>query len=130
MSGYVQSNQTITLPDTSIPLSASDTGKVFLIPALTANRTYTLPPVAPGLHFVFINTALAANNAIIQGPNNLLQGVLIRTGVAVATAVGANEQINFVGGTSVVGDRAEYYCDGVRWSVTAYSNAGAGITAT
>ena len=55
-----------------------------------------------------------------------MKGVLVRAGVATATAAGGNGQINFIGGTSVVGNRAEFF----QWSVTAFSAAGAGITAT
>lgn len=130
MALYLQSNEVLELPDNNYQILEKDNGKVFCIMDLTGAVEYTLPAIQPGLHYVFINRALAANNAIIEGGAGNVKGVLIRAGVATATAAGANGRINFIGGTSVVGDRAEFYCDGVQWSVTAFSAAGAGITAT
>jgi len=64
MAVYVQTNQAITLNDINDNILTSENGRIFLIPVLTGNRTYTLPAIQPGLHYVFINRALAANNAI------------------------------------------------------------------
>ena len=52
MSVYVQTNQPVTLLNAANTISAADTGKLMLIPALTAaTRVITLPAAAAGLHY-------------------------------------------------------------------------------
>ena len=60
MSAYIQTNQTIQLPDSDYTVSSVDTGKIFLISAVTVLRIVTLPTpsvINTGLHYVFINRA-------------------------------------------------------------------------
>jgi len=131
MSGYVQSNYVVSLPPINQTLSAADSGKIFLLPDLGAAKTITLPALSPGLHYTFLNAALAAafNWTITSGGNNNT-GVLVRVGVVAATAASANGNINFIGGTSVIGDCVEIFSCGTKWSVRATSGAAAGITVT
>ena len=96
---------------------------------MPADRAITLPALAAGLHFVFINLALAHNWTVECG-GGTINGTLVRVGAAVATAVAAGGHLNFIGGTSIVGDCVELYCNGLTWSVKANSGAGAGITVT
>lgn len=124
---FHQSNQTVLLPAANVTLSAADSGKIFLLPNLTANQTITLPALSPGLHYVFINSALAANNWIITSTTAITAGTLIAPGGNPASAAGTT--ISFVGGTSLVGDRVEYYSAGTRWSVIASTGVAAGIVA-
>ena len=59
-SAYIQTNQTIQLPDSDYTVSSVDTGKIFLISAVTALRIVTVSTpsvINTGLHYVFINRA-------------------------------------------------------------------------
>ena len=58
MSAYIQTNQTIQLPDSDYTVSSADTGKIFLISTVTALRIITLPTPSvaiAGLHYIFLN---------------------------------------------------------------------------
>jgi hypothetical protein len=122
MAFYIQTNQIVNLPNANLAISAADTGKTMLFTTLTGARTYTLPALAAGLHYRFINKAPGAlgASAIIQGSggagNALLNGVLLKGGV-VCAAVTARSAVNFITGSSVKGDFLDCYCDGVQWSV-------------
>ncbi len=122
MSVYVQTNQPINLPNANLAISAADTGKTMLFTTLTGARTYTLPALAAGLHYRFINMAPAAlgASAIIMGSggpgNALLNGVLLKGGVVPAVVVGRSA-VNFITAQSVKGDFLDCHCDGVQWSV-------------
>ena len=118
MATYVQTNQPITLTNANYVVSVVDTGKIFLLIDITGDRTITLPAPVAGLHYIFINLALAAvHNWTVECGAGTVNGVLVRVGVAVATAVAAGGHINFIGGTSIVGDCVEVYCNGLTWSV-------------
>ena len=85
MSAYIQTNQIIQLPDSDYTVSSVDTGKIFLISAVTALRIVTLPTpsvINTGLHYVFINRAPilggAGNNVrILGGGVGLMRGSFI-----------------------------------------------------
>ena len=129
MSGYVQTNQTILLPDTAYTVSAQDTGKIFLIDTVTAARTINLPPVSPGLHYVFINKAagVLGGNIRITGGANSMYGLLL---LGVGAGPVANAAINFITTISVKGDRLDIICDGVQWSSIATAAVNGAFTAT
>jgi len=135
MSGYIQSNQTVLLPDSAYTVSAADTGKIMLVSTVTGDRTITLPAAAPGLHYRFINKAPGAlgGNVIVQGAAaGLLNGLIIQLGAAVAAtrslAVTAALSMTFVTAVSVKGDHMDFYCDGTNWSVSAMTSVLGGIT--
>ena len=55
MSGYVQTNQVVTL-STATPLTISvvDSGKIILVPGQAGVQVINLPPLAAGLTYKFI----------------------------------------------------------------------------
>ena len=67
MSGFVQTNQPVNLPDANATISASDTGKIHFVNTVTGIEL-TQPAVAPGLHYHFINKAPGAlgGNVIVK----------------------------------------------------------------
>ena len=120
MANYVQSNQTVQLTDASTTINEADTGKIFLIPTLTVARTYTLPAVAPGLHYKFINNTAAGilgAAGIIAG--TVVYGALLNVTPAVVAKTG-QASCRFLT-ASVKGDYIDCICDGTRWSVSGMS---------
>ena len=129
MTSYIQSNQPVFLPDAAQILSAVDTGKIMLINTVTATRTYTLPAVAPGLHYTFLNMSpgvLGANIKITGGANSM-QGTLF---TLAATAAVANTFVNFITGATLKGDRLDIICDGTQWCVLGTTSVAGALTAT
>ena len=124
---FTQSNQPVLIPNDAYTVSVTDSGKLLLSGAITANRTINLPPVQIGLHYRFMDTATAAFTATIQPrnvdgtvANGLINGVLINQGVTAITLAGAlKNAANTVIFTiaSVLGDYVDLYCDGVSWHV-------------
>src|SRR4051812_15967393 len=111
MSVYVQTNQPVILGNVDAAISAADTGKLILVNTITADRTYTLPAAAAGLHYRIQNKAPGASggNAIVQGAAaGLLNGLIIQLGAAVnatrSLAVTAALSCTFVTAVSVKGD--------------------------
>jgi hypothetical protein len=127
MSGYVQTNQAITLPDSVYTVSAADTGKLFLVPVLAVNRVVTLPAVAVGLHFRFLATATLTHTATITAAG-LVNGVLLNNNAGATTLVAKNAANSAVmTATAVLGDHVDVYCDGVAWHVSGMSSVAAGL---
>lgn len=123
MSGFIQSNQTIQLTDSNATISKFDTGKIFFVPTLTANRTYTLPAVAPGLHYRFINNTGAATMAfagIISGGGTTVVGAMLNSTPVVVTKTGV-ASCRFLA-ASVKGDYIDCVCDGTSWNVSGMSS--------
>jgi hypothetical protein len=110
-------------------LLEGDSGKTYFLNA-AGGFTVTLPSPVKGLKFTFIVQTAPTTAYIVKLPtaNATLFGVAIDIN---ATAIGTVEdQINFVAATSVVGDRAEFCCDGTNWYAYTYSGASGGITFT
>ena len=104
MSVYVQTNLPILLPDAAANINATDTGKVLIIPNLNADRTYTLPAVAAGLHYKFIKTGAAGNIGTVAGPGaGLIKGVVLLGNGNVDVADGNDVSITFTA-NSLEGD--------------------------
>ncbi len=136
MSGYVQSNQVVSIPSVAAyAVSISDTGKIMMLPQTVAGVAIaiTLPAVAPGLHYRFINGSpliaaaaitIAAAGAIIHG--QIIQGPT--NGVSYTPAAGLTTlslAIGVVGPPatgSIKGDYADFYSDGVLWYLQAASS--------
>src|SRR5690348_12626910 len=110
MSVRVQTNQALILPDADYNVTEADTGKIFLIPNITGTRTLNLPALYPGLHYIFINRNLVANDLRITGGAASMTGVLINEGDNPTSAAGS--RVNFIG-TSLPGDCVELYCTGI-----------------
>jgi len=106
-----------------------ENGKTFFLNSATGFDS-TLPAPAPGLHYTFIvQTAPTSGNHTI-GTNagaNVLYGTTLDI-VGDLVYGSAQDVINFVASTSVVGDRAEVVSDGTSWYYTAFSGADGGIT--
>ena len=124
MSGYIQSNILVNLPDADLTLTSCDSGKIFAIPTLTADRTYRLPFQEKGLHLTFVNSCGAAtlgNIAIIdqREVGNNIYGVLLNTPAAVVS-LDDEADVEFLG-ISVKGDYIDCLCDGNRWYVSGMS---------
>ena len=123
MAGHVQTNQTIQLPDAAYTVNAADTGKIFLVPTLTAaGRTFTLPAVAAGLRYRFINNPAAATlvgPGIISGGGTTVHGALLNVTPVVVAKTG-QASCRFLA-ASVKGDYIDVMCDGTNWNVSGMS---------
>jgi len=136
MSGYVQTNQIVLLPLVSITINASDSGKILMTPQTAGAVTfvYTLPTLAPGLHYRFINSApLALNGSVqINAQAGTLYGQVITgptNGVGFLAVTGST-QIRFLTAKSILGDFINLTCDGTNWYVEAISSVAGAITVT
>ena len=109
-------------------IAANETGKTFYLD-LAAGFTSTLPPPAGGLKYTFIVKTAPTTAYIITtfSANNILYGTLIDI-VGELVYFSAQDVVNFVASTSLVGDRLEVECDGTNWYCTAISGADGGIT--
>ncbi len=139
MAVYLQTNQTKQLLDAANVISASDTGKLMLIPVLTNDRVITLPTIASGLHYRFM-ISVAAGGVTPTGflatltpaaGGNPIFGYLITLGISPITTAGKvkNAAATAVfAATAVTGDYIDCYCDGTFWHVSGMSQIAAGIT--
>ena len=132
MAVYVQTNQVVNIPNQpAYNVLESDTGKIHSCPQTTlvvGDITITLPPVAPGLYYRFINSspAAAVANVIIKGNvAGLINGLAIDFTNGIIMANSTN--IKFVSAKSVKGDYIELICDGVIWSCFGRSSVLDGI---
>jgi len=131
MSGHVQTNQIVILPDEDLDISETDTGKIFIGPQATI-----APTPKSGLHYKFINGAPLALAQSVQINTNAAAGILYGsvitgpTGGIAFLAVSANTQIRFLAATSVLGDTIELSSDGTNWYVNGISRVAGGITVT
>ena len=129
MSGYVQSNQTITLPLGNYTVSSADTGKTLLIPAQGA-AIIRLPNASLGLHYRFIMLGVATGTInITTGAAGGLRGVALTANSTVPITAAATN-VNFVN-TAADGDFIDAYCySATSWSISAGTQINAGITVT
>ena len=131
MSGYVQSNQIVRLPElVAYSINASDSGKIMITPQTSGTSfIYTLPL---GLHYRFINGATLALNgyveiatsggvgiygSVICGPDNGMQFKSIQGDLT----------ITFQSGTSIEGDFIDLVSDGITWYLDGRSQTAGGI---
>ena len=85
--------------------------------------------LAAGLKYKFI-VATAPTTAYIITTNagaNILEGTFLDI-VGELQAISAQDTLNFVASTSLVGDSLEVESDGTSWFCTAFSKADGGIT--
>jgi len=114
---------------TGTTLSAADSGKVFLLVQVGADRTATLPAAAAGLTFKFILKTAAANKwEIVQaGGTQDFVGTVVDGAGTSDSATAADTLVRFVGGTAVAGDQVELECDGTVWFIRGSCAAAGGI---
>jgi len=136
MSGYIQSNQIVTLPYVNITIDVADSGKILMTPQTAGgvDVVYTLPTLEAGLHYRFINNAgLALNGSVqINAPAGTLYGQVITgpLGGVAFLAVSGSTQIRFLTAESTFSDFIDLYCDGLHWYVEAASSTAGAITVT
>jgi len=109
-------------------ITASESGKTFYLNT-AGGFTSTLPAPAIGLKYKFI-VSTAPTTAYIVTTNagaNVLYGTLLDI-VGEQVAVTAQDTVNFVANTSLVGDSLEVESDGTNWYVAAKSLANGGMT--
>lgn len=144
MSGYVQTNQPIVIKAPGVAgsynLSAADTGKLILIPALGVahDLVINLPGLVAGLNYRFMATATTASQVVLTPTNGLppytpilglIQGVFINNNAQVAVTIipQVNQDTVIFDITAVVGTYIDAYCDGTFWYVSGLSRIAAGI---
>lgn len=118
----------ISVPNANATILASDSGKVHTIANVSADRTFTLPPVARGLNYKFVAEVGAADGHdwifVAAATADLFKGGVLAIDTdaapALASAVVADQsdddqlQVNLPqGGTAI-----EMYCDGTYWIVS------------
>jgi hypothetical protein len=118
----------IAVGNADYTILAENSGKVHIIANVSADRTFTLPPVQRGLTYKFVAEVGAADGHdwifVAAATANLFKGGLLvvdtDAGPAVASAVVADQsdddqlQVNLPqGGTAI-----EMYCDGTYWVVS------------
>jgi len=135
MAVYLQSNEAVLLANANATINASDSGRIHFTPqtAGAANITLTLPAVAAGLHYRFINGAGGAlsGSVIIAGAAaNLLRGVILQGPInaPLSVSVTNSSNIRFVTAASLQGDFIDLYCDGTNWYVHAMTAIAVAIT--
>ena len=115
-------------------LTAADSGKTFFL-ALAGGFTVTLPAIAMGLTFkFFVQIAPTTAYIVITHADNrdTMAGQIYSSAGAdedSETAFTA-DQIDFVANTSVIGDSADFTCDGTNWYARGWTNAAGGMTVT
>ena len=110
---YVQS---ITASTT---LTAGDSGKVFTI--ATDALVITLPSVAAGLKFTFVNTGTDGNNIITLSPESTdaIWGTITLAGSVVDLGGVDDKDLINTKASTIKGDSVTLVSDGTDWFVTA-----------
>ena len=110
---YVQS---ITASTT---LTAGDSGKVFTI--ATDALVNTLPSVAAGLKFTFVNTGADGNNIITLSPESTdaIWGTITLAGSVVDLGGVDDKDLINTKASTIKGDSVTLVSDGTDWFVTA-----------
>jgi hypothetical protein len=109
-------------------ITAAESGTTFYLNA-AGGFTSTLPAPANGLKYTFIVSTAPTTAYIVTTTSgaNLLYGTYLDI-VGELTYFSAQDTLNFVASTSVVGDRLEVESDGTNWYCKAFSGANGGIT--
>ena len=111
-------------------ITEDETGKTFFLD-LVGGFTSTLPAPYPGLRYTFIVKTAPTTEYIVttNGGDNIFYGTLLDI-VGEQVAITAQDTINFVASTSLIGDSLEVESDGTNWYVSAKSLVDGGITVT
>jgi len=109
-------------------LTAADSGKVFKVSG--SGGTVTLPAPTEGWNARFVTTGAmdTANTVIAGGTADKMEGSLIVAGAVVD--VDAADQINFVHGSSNLGDFIDVWSDGSNYYVSGNALSSGALTAT
>ena len=107
-------------------LTASDSGKTFLLPA--AGKAITLPAVTAGVYFKFICSVTATSDwTIINGLDKVFGTCMVASTVV---ACDAKDIITLVTAKFVPGDFVTLESDGTKWFVYGAVLTAAGCTFT
>ena len=109
-------------------IAESESGTTYFL-NLAGGFTSTLPAPAAGANFKFIVKTAPTTAYIIttNGGANVIYGNLLDI-VGELVAVVAQDTVNFVASTALVGDTAEFTSDGTNWYCKLRSGANGGIT--
>ena len=127
-SDYAKLTEATETVTTTNVITAAESGTTFFLNA-AGGFTSTLPAPAAGLRYTFI-VKTAPTTAYIVTTNsgdNILYGTTLDI-VGELVYGSAQDTVNFVASTSVVGDRLEVFSDGTNWYYEAKSGADGGIT--
>lgn len=114
-------------------LDSLDSGKLFFLES-ASEIVVTLPVPQEGLNYKFfvavapsgVNYSIVSN----EGVNNIIGAVHESSGGDGDSETSGADTINFIDGTSVVGDQVNLYCNGVNWFARCFCDAAGGITIT
>jgi len=109
-------------------LTTADSGKVFKVSG--SGGTVTLPAPTAGWNAKFVTSGAmdTANTVIAGGTADKMEGSMIVAGAVVD--VDAADQINFVHGSSNLGDFIDVWSDGSNYYVFGNALTSGGLTAT
>lgn len=114
-------------------IAASETGSVFFLNHAT-EFVSTLPAPAAGLNFKFIVTGApsgASYTIVTNASANIILGhIVCSAGGTGDSETSGGDTVSFVDGQAVVGDMAEFECDGTNWYVRGSCKVVAGMTIT
>lgn len=116
-------------------ITAAESGSVFFLNHAT-EFVSTLPAPAAGLHFTFIVTGAPSGadyTVFTNGGANIMIGHVLTSqdaGGSSDSETSGGDTLSFVSAKAVVGDMAEFWCDGTNWFVRASSKVFDGITIT
>lgn len=115
----------IATPDTAYAVLAANSGKVHLVPNLSADRIYTLPTAAAGLSYEFWSTLIAADGHDLQivaaAAADFYEGCLMWTdsdltvGPVISAPDGSSDHtLNILLPANFC---IKLYCDGTNWFI-------------
>lgn len=114
-------------------VTAAENGTRFFLNSSTEFVT-TLPALQAGLQYTFYvkaAPAAASYTIVTASSGNVMVGTIhSSTGGDADSEASGGDTFTFADGVAVKGDRADFFCDGTNWYVTAFVNADAGATIT
>ncbi len=128
----------ISLTDANTTILAANSGKIHLIPNVSADRVYTIPPASAGLYYEFWSTLVAADGHDVQiigdDAADFYKGMLMwldtngSTYYAVTPPNGSDDHtLNLI---LPIAFMIRMYCDGTNWFITGHVEADATPTWT
>jgi hypothetical protein len=119
----------------ALTAASSDSGSTITL-ALAAGFIVTLPALEDGLHFkAYVKTTPTGGAGYVfvtaSAANNMVGTIHSSTGGnADSESASPGDTFTFANDAALKGDRADFYCDGTNWYVTAFTDADAGATIT
>ena len=109
--------------------STLENGRTYYL-SLAGGFTTTLPAPILGLRFRFIVKTAPTTAYVIttNGGANVIYGHFLERAGGAGVAGAAQDTQNFVANQAIIGDWAEYYCDGTNWYVHGIVDVAAGAT--